>query len=870
MLVVLIIRWFQMRERLATIEARLDALTNFVHRPQTARPEPTPPRPEPMPAPPPLPVVAPVATPPLETTPPASAPEPQPVAEVVVERPAARPAPIPWTDVPRASAPPPPSRPAEPAAARSRTSDDWEALLGGNWMNKAGVFVVVIGLALLLNYAYTHIGPAGRVALSYTGAFAMLMAGIWVERREQYRTFAYGLIGGGWAALYLTTYAMHAITAARVIESPLVAGVLLLIVAAGMIAHSLRYRSQTVTALAYFIAFVTLAIGEVTTFSVTALVPLAGSLLYIARRNQWDLFARLGLIATYATVAVHKDTGSPLWIAQALFLVYWLLFEGFDLIRPDAWLLPLNGVGFLLLSGAKWSHAAPQSAWMFATGAAALYLGSTVVRARSGRWRAAVTFNAALAAAAILLKLEHHWAAVALLALGEAYYLAGVRFRSAYLRLIAGAMFAGELGYLVFEMVRNATGRPWEPVALASVVAFYVNRALRPADAYYGYVAAALAATVTGWESPEAWRGRVWSLMAAVPFAFGWWRKELDFRLQGYGLAVLGAGATALYGPLPAGSLAVGAFVAYALVQCVLRSGEDRFFEMERTVVRMAASAATVAGLATLVWRLVPGDWLGFAWIALALALLEAGLRKQPADFRRLAYAVAVLGAGRAILNDLDGSMPLAEAALLYGFAARDLIWASFPATFLLMAGLHTVLPGPAVTAAWGLTALALNEFDRRSLRAQSFLVAGAVFARAVMYDLEMPSPVIAIAPAIACFEAAMLRRPQGSRTRMFFSLAGTALAAVLIFHEVSGSILTIAWGMEGVALLAAGFALRDRVLRLSGLAMLAACTGKLFFWDLRNLDTLPRILSFIVLGLLLVAVSWVYTRFRDQVRRIL
>jgi uncharacterized membrane protein len=38
----------------------------------------------------------------------------------------------------------------------------------------------------------------------------------------------------------------------------------------------------------------------------------------------------------------------------------------------------------------------------------------------------------------------------------------------------------------------------------------------------------------------------------------------------------------------------------------------------------------------------------------------------------------------------------------------------------------------------------------------------------------------------------------------------------------------------------------------------------------LRNLETLPRIVSFIVLGLLLVAVSWVYTRFRDQVQRFL
>jgi uncharacterized membrane protein len=47
-------------------------------------------------------------------------------------------------------------------------------------------------------------------------------------------------------------------------------------------------------------------------------------------------------------------------------------------------------------------------------------------------------------------------------------------------------------------------------------------------------------------------------------------------------------------------------------------------------------------------------------------------------------------------------------------------------------------------------------------------------------------------------------------------------------------------------------------------------CIGKLFIWDLRNLDTLPRIFSFVILGALLVAVSWVYTRFRETVQRYL
>ena len=95
-------------------------------------------------------------------------------------------------------------------------------------------------------------------------------------------------------------------------------------------------------------------------------------------------------------------------------------------------------------------------------------------------------------------------------------------------------------------------------------------------------------------------------------------------------------------------------------------------------------------------------------------------------------------------------------------------------------------------------------------------------------------------------------------------------LLTIVLFHEVSGALLTVAWGGEGVALLIAGFPLRDRTLRLSGLALFLVCILKLFLYDLRYLETLPRILSFIVLGLILVSVSWFYTRFRDQLQRYL
>lgn len=61
------------------------------------------------------------------------------------------------------------------------------------------------------------------------------------------------------------------------------------------------------------------------------------------------------------------------------------------------------------------------------------------------------------------------------------------------------------------------------------------------------------------------------------------------------------------------------------------------------------------------------------------------------------------------------------------------------------------------------------------------------------------------------------------------------------------------------------GFVARKRLLRVQGLVLLLACIAKLFVYDLRNLETLHRIGSFITLGVILLAVSWIYARFRER-----
>jgi hypothetical protein len=101
--------------------------------------------------------------------------------------------------------------------------------------------------------------------------------------------------------------------------------------------------------------------------------------------------------------------------------------------------------------------------------------------------------------------------------------------------------------------------------------------------------------------------------------------------------------------------------------------------------------------------------------------------------------------------------------------------------------------------------------------------------------------------------------------------ISGAAfLITAVVYDAVEGRLLTVALGLEGATLLAIGFALRERALRLAGLIIFLLCIAKLFVYDLRELDTLSRIFSFVILGVMLLASSWVYTRFREKLRKLL
>ena len=79
---------------------------------------------------------------------------------------------------------------------------------------------------------------------------------------------------------------------------------------------------------------------------------------------------------------------------------------------------------------------------------------------------------------------------------------------------------------------------------------------------------------------------------------------------------------------------------------------------------------------------------------------------------------------------------------------------------------------------------------------------------------------------------------------------------------------LSVLWAIYGGAMLVVGLVRRNRLLRLMALALLGVTTLKVFLFDLSSLDKVYRIISFIVLGAILLAVSFLYQQRQQRATR--
>src|SRR5215470_14180623 len=332
------VRWLQIRhwrknedERFARVidalnhgQAKIESLEKRVHDLEhsggvSASPPPTAQTPEPVrtPTSPPKPIAPSTESPqpPVPITPPEAVRLPEPVK---LPPPAPTPAPVqvPQPAIPRQHttgpstppATPPPSRPSPPPlmpppkfahASPRQIGAEFEQKLGGNWLNKIGITILVIGISLFLAIKFPSLANPQKILIGYVVSLGILGGGVYLEKLDRYRIFARALIGGGWALTFFTTYAMHFVPYTRVIDTQSVDLVLLFIVATVMVVHTLRYDSQVVTGLAFLLAFTTVTISQNTIYSLSAGVILAVGLVAIVHRRGWFELEVFGVLASY-------------------------------------------------------------------------------------------------------------------------------------------------------------------------------------------------------------------------------------------------------------------------------------------------------------------------------------------------------------------------------------------------------------------------------------------------------------------------------------------------------------------------------------------------------------------------------------------
>jgi hypothetical protein len=239
---------------------------------------------------------------------------------------------------------PPATVPKPTSQERMKSVFALEEILGRNWLNKIGIVLIVLGVAYFGIKELGQLGPWGKVALSYVISFALLGGGVFLEKRERYRVFSYPSIGGGWSLLFWTTYALNHVAAMHVLDSLSADLILMLAVALAMVVHTLRYRSQVVTGIAFLLAYGTVALSNDDVYSLSAGVILAIGLVAIVIKMGWFELEVFGILSSYGNhlywlYRLLGPTGAeghafPDYHAStAILLFYWITYRVSYIVR---------------------------------------------------------------------------------------------------------------------------------------------------------------------------------------------------------------------------------------------------------------------------------------------------------------------------------------------------------------------------------------------------------------------------------------------------------------------------------------------------------------------------------------------------------
>ena len=803
------------------------------------------------------------ASPPTVETP-VSAPQPEAVVSPGVLLPAQTPA--------AASAPPP----ATPVLIR------WikNFFTGGNAIVRIGVVVLFFGVAFLLKFAVEHqlLPIEARLTGSALAAVVLLAAG-WRLRRTR-EMYALALQGGGIGILYLTVFAALRLYS---LIPPLLAFAILVAIAAFSAMLAVLQNARTLAVLATaggFLAPILTSTGggnHVLLFSYYLLIN--AGILAIAWFKTWRELNLLGFVFTFVIGLLwgHRYYHAGLFASTEPFLIaFFALYVAIAVLasfrQPFAlkgyvdgtivFGVPLVGFGVQALLVRPYEYGLAWSA--AAVGAGYLLLASALFKRQPKHGRllteALLALGVVFATLAIPLALDARWTAAAWALEGAAIVWVSVRQRR-----VLGRAF----GALLVFGAGASFARAWDaPMGAWPIVNGF----------YLGCVVITFAALTAS------------RLLARVREDSRQWEKALSLALLGWGLLWwYGGGLEELQRQIGDPHWPIG-MVAFLAASCVLA---------ERVGARLSWTAlrATALGLLPVTAVLLPvyamlldhplaqagalawALWFGVHYHILLRHENLNGKRTLDVLHGTTVWLIALLAAWEfwwVASEFIQGASTwalsawgLAPVMVLASVAAlcrgRRWPWAAHRSAYLVLG----LLPVAVAAGGWSL---------------YSNVVSTGAATPLPYLPLLNPLDVVqagALVAAVAWFEA--YRRVEGmtavpDQQRLFAGIVGSAafvwLTAVLLrsMHHWAGvpfdsqamlnstlvqASLSIFWATIALALMVTATRWARRVLWLAGAGLLGLVVVKLFVIDLARTGTVARIVSFIVVGVLLLLIGY-------------
>ncbi len=226
-----------------------------------------------------------------------------------------------------------PSAPAIPARSRS----EWEALIGGKYLNRIGAVALVLGAGFFLKSAYDNNWFSETVRVLIVAVYGLVLIQLGTLFYHKAKIFAQGVMGTGISVLYVAVYASFNYYQ---LVGQIIAFCFLFLITALAFYYALRYKALTVAVLGWFGGYVsplflqTASPNELNLF-VYLFMTSVGILAIVYKNRDWFVLEPLVLLAAFAHFfywyALNYVT-AKFTIAAVFVSVFWLLFYLDDLL----------------------------------------------------------------------------------------------------------------------------------------------------------------------------------------------------------------------------------------------------------------------------------------------------------------------------------------------------------------------------------------------------------------------------------------------------------------------------------------------------------------------------------------------------------